>query len=228
MHKLNICDYDINIIRNFIDLYEDTQASCEEYNKLCNEIRNEFQIHERPILKAIENRLNELLLKMKLENNKTLMNRYDELKNKYEQLKPYKKIIEINNSFGIINSKTVNIRQLYVKIKYLYEIYEEINKYKNIKNKWLISIIQTKKIRKIINKIDKKYGANIELINEYFALFKNNQAMIEQFNHNEKIIQALNESRKIVTDTKTINRQQSNMVITILPVPQYTKSTRLK
>ena len=246
--NLEVTYNDLNTMREFIELYEDIQNTCDEYNEICRTTRKKYNIKEKDLLPTLQNMISiNILRKCNTtdEEYEMLNQEYKELTTKYNSLLPYKKIIEINNELDIITlreftpkniriienktnsdekerkyeesiqrekieeNKSLTIRQVYIKIKYLYELYELIYEYQN----------QTKMIEKIKRKRKIKQVLKLENDIEFFEMFKNS---IEQINNNmgPRIIEAIKQSRKIVGEERIEN-------ITII-APQYVKGQYTK
>ena len=194
--NLEVTHNDLNIMREFIELYEDIQNTCNEYNKICASTRKKYNIKEKDLLQTLQNMISiNILRRCKTTDEEyTILNQeYKELTTKYNSLLPYSKVIEINNELDTITlkdftqknvkieekknleekykesikrekiekNKKLTIRQTYVKIKYLYELYKLIYEYQN----------QTKVVEKIIIKRKIKQLLKQEIDIEFFETF---------------------------------------------------------
>ena len=177
MKHINCTDMnvDINIIENFIYLYELVIKYHNEYQELCNNIKKQYNIPnnlniEKLILKKDAEILNKVKETKEESKKKELMDKYNDLMNKYNELKNYNKIVKL---FEEIQKESL---KPYIEPKSNDEIGKMIdNKYPNL----------NKSIR------------NYKIISEKEKIEEQQKSSIEQIYINVKyLIDALNIIRK--------------------------------
>lgn len=264
--NIEINNIDLNLIKDFIDMYDDCQEKFNEYNELCNSLRNDERIKEhnneelettiKNIIIKIINETSSCKDKTKLQ---TLKEEYEKYNSAQFELKKYNNIIKIyNNMYAGDLSKYFNnneidtrineyvdekykeyteeekeeqrkiekniylkrekstITQIYINIKYLYEVCSKIyeNTSKTKRKKGLISMIKTKiqklKLKKSITEIDQDYVKDNEI---HLAKIKSNQTTFIDLDSLEKNIEFykmfkdpmykyINENNKKINDAR--------------------------
>lgn len=243
-NKLKVDYVDIELMKTFIDYYEDSQKYINEYNELCKNIRTELKISkEKSLIDELDKRINNNLIEKshitEQSEYEKLDQEYQELIENYNKLKQYKKIIEINRKFDELTIKQYQetkqneyqnfekqksgIRIMYINIKYLYQIYRSIFEY-NI-NKKQPNFIKKLKLKQTLKQIkpiqmENEYNfANMEDIEKNINFFNTYSETIAHFNELEgpKIIDAINETQK----TPIIKIDKN---ITIITTPKRTSN----
>ena len=242
--KIEVNYVDIELMKIFIEYYEDSQKYINEYNELCKNIRTKLKISkEKSVIDELNNRINDNLIEKSHITDKNkykkLEQEYQELMENYNKIKQYKKIIEINRKFDEttigqlqktkqdeykkFEKQKSGIRVIYINIKYLYQIYRSIFEYNiNKKEPNFIKKLKLKQALKQIKPItiENEYNfANIEDIEKNIKFFNTYSETIAHFNESEgpKIIDAINETQK--EETIKIDKN-----ITIITNPKRTSN----
>lgn len=157
IENMPLSNVDLNLINDFINLYEDVQEKINEYNALCDEIRSDYMV-KNELNKDSEQELTTALdrTRLNLINKMTKCKSEEELKELNEQIKRLQKTTRKLNQYDsilkIYNEKIYGKRfpKNYFNIKTT-----SMNKYQYIKQQDS-TITQVYKYAKYLNEICKK------------------------------------------------------------------------